>query len=584
MKSCTLLSCLVITAVLATDAAQADSQNWPEWRGPERTGVAPNADPPIEWSESKNIKWKIKLPGFGSSTPIVWGDRIFLATAIAKESGGPRAESPASGAAGSRAGAERSGFQPSAEMIQRFDKDGDGQLNEEEREAMRNSFRPQSGGGPRPGGAEGGRPGGGPGGFTGRGSFQPSAEMLQRFDKDGDGQLNETEREAMREAMRAQFSGGQRPVGSEGRPPGGGFGGSRGPGGPGAPGGERGRAGGFGGQPPPTDPVQCVVLCVDRLTGNVLWQQTAKTEVPHQGHHRDHGYASPSPLTDGERVYAFFGSRGLFCYDLDGKLQWSANFGQMSVANGFGEGASPALHGDRIIVNWDHEGDSFIAALDKRTGKELWRTPRSERTTWTTPLVVTHGGQAQVIVPASGKTRGYDVESGKVLWELGGQTANVIPSPVANDQMVFAMSGFRGNTVQAIKLGHTGDLTGTAAIAWSHNKSTPYVPSPLLYENRLWFISNNNGLVSCFDAKSGQAHFEAERLDGVRGVYASPVGAAGRVYLIGREGSAVVLKNSGKLELLATNQLDDKIDASPAIVGKEIFLRGHANLYCIAQK
>ncbi len=457
---------------LAADKPHADQQYWPQWRGPERTGVAPLGDPPVEWSETKNVKWKTKLPGYGHSSPVVWGDKIFVLTAI-------ESRKPAAGG-----GETTSATTPP--------RGGEGQ--------------PPLGGGP-----------GGKGGGSRKGS-----------------------------------------------------------GGPG------GKGGGMSGSAP-TDPVQFVVVCVDRQSGKILWQQTAKTEVPHQGHQPNNTFASTSPITDGERVYAFFGSHGIHCYDVAGKLLWSQQFGRMNTANGFGEGASPALSGDALIVNWDHEGEDFITALDKRTGKTLWKTARDERTTWTTPLVVTHGGQTEVIVPASGKTRSYDIATGKLIWECGGQTANVIPTAVANNEFVFAISGYRGNSLQAIKLGRTGDLTGSDAVAWSYNKSTPYVPSPLLYGDNLYFVSNNNNILSCFNAKTGQPNYEAERLEGIRGIYASPVGAGGRVYVVGREGTSLVLKNSAKFEVLAKNTLSDPMDASPAIADKEIFLRGHENLYCIAQ-
>jgi outer membrane protein assembly factor BamB len=214
----------------------------------------------------------------------------------------------------------------------------------------------------------------------------------------------------------------------------------------------------------------------------------------------------------------------------------------------------------------------------------LWKQPRDERTSWATPLIVEHQGKTQVITAATRKIRSYDLATGKLIWECGGLTANVIPTPVAGDGMVYPISGFRGNALLAIRLGQTGDLTDTEAIAWKYNKSTPYVPSPLLYGDKLYFFSNNNGILSCFDAKSGRPLIEAERLEALPGVYASPVGAGGRVYLAGRNGTTLVIKNSDKLEILATNKLDEKFDASPAAVGQELFLRGHQFLYCIAAK
>lgn len=314
------------------------------------------------------------------------------------------------------------------------------------------------------------------------------------------------------------------------------------------------------------------------------WQKTAREEVPHEGHHRDHGFASHSPITDGHYLYSWFGSRGLHCYDLQGELKWEKDFGKFRSVAGFGEGGSPALYGNTLVMNWDHEGEDFIVALDKTTGKELWRNPRDEKTTWTTPLIVQHEGIPQVIVCASQRIRSYDLATGKQLWECGGMTANVIPSPVSDFGRVYAMSGFRGNALLAIQLGRTGDLTDTDAIAWRYGKSTPYVPSPLLYGENLYFFSGNNAILSCFDAKTGKPLLSEQRLEGPSGFYASPVGASGRVYLVGRNGTSLVLKNSAAFDVLATNRLDEKFDASPAIAGKELFLRGHEYLYSLAEK
>ena len=350
------------------------------------------------------------------------------------------------------------------------------------------------------------------------------------------------------------------------------------------PGGGKGK-GGFGGGPKPTEVYQFAVLCLDRQTGKTLWQKVAREEVPHEGYRQNEGsFASSSGLTDGKYLYAYFGSRGLYCYDLDGKPQWEQDLGKMRMAMGFGEGSSPAIYHDTLIINQDNEDNSCIIALDKNTGKTLWKKPREEHTSWSTPLIIERDGKAQAIVTATGKIRSYDVASGEVLWECGGLTRNVIPCPVADASTVYCMSGFQGNALLAIRLGRTGDLTGGDAIAWTHNKSTPYVPSPLLYDDKLYFFANNNGILSCLNTKSGEPLINAERLEDLPGVYASPIGAAGRVYLLGRNGVTVVLKQSDKLEALATNRLDDKFDASPAAAGKDLLLRGLEYLYCLAEK
>ncbi|MBI4621892.1 MAG: PQQ-like beta-propeller repeat protein [Verrucomicrobia bacterium] len=455
-----------IIAGSAPAAPASAGQNWPQWRGPLTNGLSPDGNPPVTWSETSNVKWKVKLPGKGSATPIVWGDQIFIQTAIAT---------------GQKAAA---------------------------------TAEPPAAPPPRP---KGERAGGGP----------------------------------------------------------------EGPGGKGGPGGRRG--GGMG-TATPTEPYQFVLLSLDRKTGKTQWQKTLQDVVPHEGHHATEGtFASASPMTDGKSVFAFFGSRGLHCLDLQGNVKWQKDFGRMRTKLTFGEGSSPVLFDDKIVLNWDHEGEDFVVALDKTTGKELWRQSREEETSWGTPLVVTQDGTTQVITTATRKIRSYDLATGRLLWECAGMTANSIPSPVAADGLVFATSGFRGSALLAIKLDRSGDLTGTDAIAWSYKKNTPYVPSPLLYEGRLYFFALNNATLTSCDAKTGRLLIDAHRFPEMQGVYASPVGASDRVYLVGRNGAATVIKLSDTLEVLATNRLDEKFDASPAIAGREMFLRGVEHLYCLAE-
>jgi outer membrane protein assembly factor BamB len=331
-------------------------------------------------------------------------------------------------------------------------------------------------------------------------------------------------------------------------------------------------------------PVRFAVVCLDRRTGKTVWQKVAREEIPHEGHHRDHGFASQSPVTDGQLLFTFFGSHGLYCFDLNGNLKWSKQLGRMTTRNGFGEGASPALAGDMLVVAWDHEGDDFVAAFDKRTGKERWRKVRDEPTGWSTPLVVRHAGKNQVVLSNTNRIRSYDAATGNQVWECAGMTANAIPSPVSGNGMLYATSGFRGNSLLAIKLGRTGDLSGTDAIAWSHNRGTPYVPSPLLTGPRLYFFGGNDAILTSVDAKSGQKLIDGQRIQGLRGVYASPVSAAGKVYLVGRNGTTVVIKDAPSLQVLATNELAEPMDASPAVAGNELYLRGHQSLYCVATR
>lgn len=467
MKSLSLIA--GAGTLLAQTLLGATAANWPQWRGPSANGTASDATPPLTWSETQNVKWKYRIPGYGTSTPIIWGDQVFVVSA------------------------ERTGKK--VEVATEAPKEG-----------------PAPGSGAPP-------PGGGPEGRPRRG----------------------------------------RPGG----------------GGPGGGGGMRGEA--------PDEVHRWVVLSLDRTTGKEQWRQVVLESLPHEGHHKDHGFASFSPVTDGERLYVFLGSRGLHCLDLKGKLLWSKDLGKMQTRNGFGEGGSAAVHGDTVVVNWDHEGDDFIAAFDTRTGTERWRQMRNEPTGWSTPLIVEVAGKPQVVVNATGKIRAYDLTGGSEVWSCSGMTANAIPTPVAANGVLFATSGFRGAALMAIRLGRSGDLTEGDAVVWKHAKNTPYVPSPLYVDDRIYLYSGNNAMLSVFDAKSGQVLIDAQRVPGMNGVYASPVAAAGRVYLLGRDGATVVLKRADQFEVLATNKLEDSFDASPAIVGKQLFLRGHANLYCISE-
>jgi outer membrane protein assembly factor BamB len=327
-----------------------------------------------------------------------------------------------------------------------------------------------------------------------------------------------------------------------------------------------------------------VVLCLDRQTGKILWERTATEQVPHEGIHPTHSYAAASPTTDGKYVYASFGSRGIYCYDMAGKFRWKRNLGLMQTRYGWGEGTSPVIHGDTLMVNWDHEGASFIIALDARTGETRWKVDRKEPSSWATPLVVEHRGKSQVIVNGKNRVRSYDLATGKVLWQCGGQTINAIPSPVAVDGVVFCMTGYRGSAAYAIPLDATGDITDKGKTLWSYSRGTPYVPSPVLAGDRLYFTQGNNPLLTCLNIKTGKAVIDRQRLPGLNTLYASPAGARDRLYLTDREGTTLVIRRADKLEILATNRLEEPVDASPAIAGKQLFLRGHEHLYCIEAK
>jgi outer membrane protein assembly factor BamB len=472
------------------------AENWPGFRGPEFTGVSPDANPPTTWSEDENIKWKVELPGRGSGSPIVWGDRIYLQTAIKTDR---TADTPP----------ETAGVNTSSQ----FKLVSEQLLAQAETPPTTETAPPSTEPAPP---AEGGN------------------------------------REGRGEGRRGRRGG-------------------------------RGGRGGFGGGEVPTNYYKFDVVCLDRKTGKIIWQKTAEEAIPHEGHHGTASYASSTPVTDGKNIYVSFGSRGVYSYDMDGNLRWKKELGIMKTRNQFGEGSSPALHEDTLVINFDHEGQSFITALDANTGETKWKVDRDEETTWNTPLILEHGGKTQVIVNGMNRARGYDLANGEIIWECGGQAMGAVPTTVAYGDVAICMTGHRGEALFAIPLSSQGDITDSDKVAWSLDKDTPYVPSPLLYGDHLYFTKSNQGVLSCYKADTGEQVFKATRIPDIDMIYASPVGAAGRIYIPGRNGMTAVIEHGDEFEVLASNQLDEPIDATPALVDNEIIIRGEKSLYCIAE-
>lgn len=520
----TTLSALLSLVVAVTLSAEPNiKDSWHQWRGPNNNGVAVG-DAPLHFSDTENVKWRIKVPGKGNSTPVIWGDTIFLTTAI-----------------------------PTEPM-------------------------PEAGGGRRAG--QGGPPrgGGGPGGFD-------AARMIERLPEEQRKQaeallkgrsmsdLNDEERQQFREIMRSAFGGRGGPGGPGG--PGGGPGARRG--------GGRGRGGPGGGTAAGVNH-KFVVMAIDKNTGKVLWEQTATEAKPHEGYHRQYGsFASNSPVTDGEMLYVNFGSRGLYAYDLAGNLKWKKDLGELTMRLAFGEGIAPVLHGNYLIIQNDHEGDSYVVVLDKSNGKEIWRAERDESSSWPQPIVVEHNGRKQ-LVTSSTRVRSYDLETGKLIWETGGLGGNAIPAVVSvNDEMVIAMTGWRDANALAVKIGGEGDLTGnTDYIAWSNQKGNSYTASPVLHYGILYFISDR-GMVSAVDAKTGKTFYLQQRLPEVYSFKASPVAANGKLYLATEQGEVVVLKLGKTYEVLTTNKMGDEMFvSSPVVVGGDLFLRSQDELFCIS--
>jgi outer membrane protein assembly factor BamB len=286
-------------------------------------------------------------------------------------------------------------------------------------------------------------------------------------------------------------------------------------------------------------------------------------------------------VVDAKHVIAFFGSRGVYCYTHDGQLVWQKDLGKLTMYNTFGEGAWPALDGDKLILVLDHQGESFLLALDKSTGRELWRTPRKGGTNWSGALITRHGGRKQIIVSATQEVAGYDLESGKQIWRATGLGQNTIPAPVVSDGIAIVMSGFRDPNLLAIRLGREGDLTGTDAIVWQNQRGNSYSASPVLHDGKLYILTDS-GMLSCFEAKTGKPFYQQARLPKPYNFKASPVGAAGKLYLASEQGDVIVVKMGENFEVLATNTLEDQVFiASPAILDGEIYLRGQNTLFCI---
>jgi len=408
-----------------------EPDGWPRWRGPFDTGVA-KGDAPVEFSDTKNVAWKVKVPGRGFSSPVLWGDRIFITTAI-----------------------------PVAAI----------------------QAKPQ---------------GRGPGGGAGEG-------VEHKF----------------------------------------------------------------------------VLQCLSRKDGHVIWERVAKNAVPHEGYHYRYGsFASNNPVTDGKRVYAFYGSRGVFVYDLDGKPLWQREFEPLKMRLGFGEGTAAVVHGDKLILNFDQQQNSHIQVFDAATGKPLWRAAREEESAWSAPLVIDYKGKKQLITSATTRVRSYDLETGKIIWQCGGLGPNVIPAPVVLGDVVYVMSGFRDPNLMAIRLDRTGDLTGTDAILWQNKRGNSYTPSPVLHDGKLYFVSDN-GMLSCLNAKTGEPYYQT-RLPKPYNFKASLVAANGCLYLSTEEGDVLVVKMGEKFEVLATNTFpDESFISTPAIADGELYLRSETTLYCI---
>jgi len=426
----------IFIASLSFLANTASAGNWPQWRGPDGSGISNEKNLPSEWSPTKNIKWKTAIEGRAHSSPIVWGNRVFLTTAI---------EGP---------------VVPGAKAVKHMDGD-------------KEYVHPDSVG----------------------------ADRKHTFK----------------------------------------------------------------------------VLCLDRDTGKIVWESTAWEGTPYDNRHRKGSYAASTPATDGKMVYAFFGTEGLYAYDFKGKLAWKAQLGNLATV-GMGTGTSPILFDNLIIVQCDEESGaaSFIVALDKKTGKEVWRTSRKVQVSWSTPLLARTSTRAELIASGAEAVVAYDPATGKELWHHKGVESNAIPSPVANNEMVFLVAGFPTKIAMAIRLGQSG----TPGEVWTYAKGTAYVPSPILYGDYL-YLTTDRGILTCLDARTGEVKYEGGRIPIPATFTASPVAFEGKILMTSEDGDTFMVKAGPKHEILGTNSVGEPVYASPAIADGRIFIRGERNLYCI---
>ena len=438
VRSGRVIACLILgLGLIGLDAdSDTSTSNWPSWRGPDGSGVVSHGNPPVEWSEDQNVKWKTSLPGEGQSTPIIWHDKIFLLAAVP---------------VGTDTGEVKSAY-----------------------------------GGPPSKGVD--------------------------------------------------------------------------------------------------VPYRYLVLCLDRDSGEILWETTVREQKPHEGYHPSGSLAPYSPVTDGEYLWASFGSRGLYCLDYNGNILWEAETIEMRKAGRYGEGSSPVLAEQAVIVLTDHEGQSRITAYDKDNGSIIWQINRDEGSSWSSPVVTKVGNRLEVITSAPNFIRSYDAQTGELIWKCAGLTDCAAPSPVVYDGKVYCTTGFRGQAILAIELGHEGDLTGTDAVVWSRNKGASNVPTPLALDGRLYVFEGYRAVLSCLNSETGDAHYERERIPGMANVYASPLAVRDKIYVSDRKGVTAVLEAADDLRVVSTNKLDERLDASPVVLGNELYLRGRSALYCIADQ
>ncbi len=340
----------------------------------------------------------------------------------------------------------------------------------------------------------------------------------------------------------------------------------------------------------PTDTHRWLVLCLDLASGKILWQQEAVKGMPTSRRHVKNTYASETPVTDGKRVYACFGNVGLFSFDFNGKLIWSQKLPSYPTRYGWGTAASPVLHRDRLYLVNDNDAKSSLAAYDAETGRELWRVDRDEKSNWATPYIWENEKRTEIITPGTRRIRSYDLD-GKLLWELGGMSSIVIPTPFARDNLLYVCSGYVGDKtrpVYAIRPGASGDIslkdgqTANEFIAWHDPTAGPYNPSPLLYGD-YFYVLYDFGFLSCREAKTGREIYGKQRLNttGTSAFTTSPWAYDNKIFCLSEDGDTFVVQAGPEYKLLAKNSLGEMSMACPAIGGNRLLIRTSASLFCI---
>jgi outer membrane protein assembly factor BamB len=420
--------------------------NWPQFRGPHGQGVSDEAALPSTWSSATNVAWKTAIAGLGHSSPIVWGNHVFLTTAIEGELL-PGAKAP-------------------VHMLQE-----------------------------------------GPG--------KPASEFVHPDSLGADRKHT----------------------------------------------------------------YKVVALALD--TGAVRWEMVAYEGPVYDGRHKRSSYASPTPVTDGTRVFAYFGSEGVYAYDFAGKLLWKADVGDIKTL-GMGTASSPVLYENLVILQCDEDGGeaSFITALDVKTGKTVWKTKRPTSVTWTTPALVAAGGREELVTAGNEFIIGYDPATGTELWRAKGLESNTIATPLVGHGLVIVSAGYPTKKVIAIRPGGKGDVSGSDRIAWTYDKGTAYVPSPILYGDYVYLITDA-GLLTCLDATTGAVKYEGGRPPVPAKFVASPVAFGGNLYLTSTDGDTFVVKAGPTHEVVRTNELDEPVYASLAPAQRRLLIRGQNHIYCI---